>query len=57
MTTCSGPLLDAQGNVLGLVFAAAADGDPVGFARTWAAVEDEAREGLANDDAVDIGSC
>ncbi len=52
-----GPLLDEQGNVLGLVFATAADGDPVGYARTWSAVADEAEQGLGNDDTVSNGTC
>jgi S1-C subfamily serine protease len=52
-----GPLLDAQGRVLGLVFATAADGDPEGYARTWPAVEDEVTAGTRATATVPDGSC
>jgi hypothetical protein len=43
--------------VLGIVFATAADGDPVGYARTWDAVSDEVARGLAARASVGTGSC
>jgi S1-C subfamily serine protease len=52
-----GPLLDRDGRVLGLVYATAADGDAVGYARTWGAVADEAADGLTASGAVPVGSC
>jgi S1-C subfamily serine protease len=52
-----GPLLDAQGRVLGIVFATAADGDPEGYARTWLAVEDEVTAGTRASATVPDGTC
>jgi S1-C subfamily serine protease len=52
-----GPLFDRRGRVLGLVFARAADGDAVGYARTWRAVADEAADGRTAASAVRVGSC
>jgi S1-C subfamily serine protease len=40
-----GPLVDPQGRVLGVIFAAAADDPNVGYALTAKEVADEAREG------------
>jgi S1-C subfamily serine protease len=42
-----GPLVDPQGRVLGVIFAAAADDRNVGYALTSDEVADEAREGAA----------
>jgi S1-C subfamily serine protease len=52
-----GPLLDAQGRVLGVVFATAADGEPEGYARTWPAVVDEVKAGTRATATVPDGSC
>jgi S1-C subfamily serine protease len=52
-----GPLLDAQGRVLGIVFATAANGEPEGYARTWPAVEDEVGVGTYATATVADGSC
>ncbi|HYJ75727.1 MAG TPA: trypsin-like peptidase domain-containing protein [Kineosporiaceae bacterium] len=52
-----GPLLDAQGRVLGIVYATAADGDPEGYARTWPAVEDEVGAGTRATASVPVGGC
>jgi S1-C subfamily serine protease len=52
-----GPLLDGQGRVLGIVYAAAADGDPQGYARTWPAVEDDVAAGTRATATVPDGSC
>ena len=51
-----GPLLDAQGRVLGVVYATAADGDPEGYARTWPAVEDEVTRGTRATATVPTGA-
>jgi S1-C subfamily serine protease len=52
-----GPLLDARGRVLGVVYATAANGDPQGYARTWPAVEDEVAAGTRATASVGVGSC
>jgi S1-C subfamily serine protease len=52
-----GPLIDPQGRVLGVVFAAAADDRTVGYALTWDEVADEAEDGRARVEAVDTGDC
>lgn len=52
-----GPLVDAQGRVLGVVFAAAADDATTGYALTWAEVADSARAGATSSDRVGTGNC
>jgi S1-C subfamily serine protease len=52
-----GPLVDPQGRVLGVIFAAAADDRNVGYALTAAEVADEAREGIAATERVSSRSC
>ncbi len=52
-----GPVVDASGAVLGVVFAAAADDADTGYALTAAEVAPEAQAGLTAEDAVDTGPC
>ena len=52
-----GPLVDPQGRVLGLVFAAAADDRTVGYALTWNEVAGAAQAGVAGDRTVSSGTC
>jgi len=52
-----GPLLDAGGRVLGVVFAAAADDPDTGFALTAAEVRSGAVQGRASTDPVGTGDC
>ena len=52
-----GPLVDPQGRVLGVIFAAAADDPNVGYALTMDEVADEAREGAAATRRVSTQSC
>ena len=52
-----GPLVDPQGRVLGVIFAAAADNRNVGYALTGREVADEAREGIAATKRVSTQSC
>jgi S1-C subfamily serine protease len=52
-----GPLVDPQGRVLGVIFAAAADDRNVGYALTGKEVADEAREGVAATRRVSTSTC
>jgi len=52
-----GPLLDAQGRVLGVVFGAAPDAKDVGFVLTAAEVADEVASGATDTTAADTGAC
>ena len=52
-----GPLIDPQGRVLGVIFAAAADDPNVGYALTAKEVADEAREGAAATRRVSTQDC
>ncbi|MEX2291426.1 MAG: MarP family serine protease [Mycobacteriales bacterium] len=52
-----GPLIDPSGRVLGVIFAAAADNEQVGYALTAAEVADEASEGRRATDRVSTGNC
>ena len=52
-----GPLVDPQGRVLGVVFAAAAHDETVGYALTWAEVAGAARAGAESTDRVSSGAC
>jgi S1-C subfamily serine protease len=52
-----GPLVDAHGQVLGVIFAAAADNNDIGFALTLSEVQPVAAEGQAATTAVSTGSC
>ncbi len=52
-----GPLLDTKGAVLGVIFAAAADNDDIGFALTLAEVQPVADEGQDATDSVSTGTC
>lgn len=52
-----GPLLNTHGAVLGVVFAAAADNDDIGFALTLPEVQPVAAEGQTATSAVSTGSC
>lgn len=52
-----GPLLDPRGQVLGVIFAAAADDPNVGYALTAAEVADEAAEGRRATQRVSTLSC
>lgn len=51
------PLLDLNGGVLGVVFAAATDRDEVGYALTAQAVRAAARAGILADSSVRTGVC
>jgi S1-C subfamily serine protease len=52
-----GPLIDPQGRVLGVIFAAAADQERVGYALTAKEVADEARAGAASTQRVSTQRC
>lgn len=52
-----GPLIDPQGRVLGVIFAAAADDPNVGYALTVNEVADEARDGAAATRRVSTQDC
>ena len=52
-----GPLLDPQGRVLGVVFAAAADDDDTGYALTAAEVSSDAERGRTATTAVGTQGC
>jgi S1-C subfamily serine protease len=52
-----GPLLDPQGRVIGVIFAAAADDEQVGYALTVDEVADEAQEGARATQRVSTQSC
>ena len=52
-----GPLLSPSGEVLGVIFAAAADDEQVGYALTVQEVADEAAEGIRATERVDTQSC
>ena len=52
-----GPLVDLQGRVLGVIFAAAADDRNVGYALTVDEVADEARDGAAGTQRVSTQDC
>jgi S1-C subfamily serine protease len=52
-----GPLIDPQGRVLGVIFAAAADDKNVGYALTAKEVADEARDGAAATRRVGTQGC
>ena len=52
-----GPLVDASGRVLGVIFAAAADDRNVGYALTASEVADEARDGIRARERVSSGNC
>ena len=52
-----GPLVDPQGRVLGVVFAAAADDRTVGYALTWDEVASSADAGERAGGRVDTGAC
>ena len=52
-----GPVVDATGAVLGVVFAAAADDPDTGYALTAAEVASEAQAGVAATERVDTGPC
>jgi S1-C subfamily serine protease len=52
-----GPLLDAKGNVLGVIFAAAADNSDIGFALTLTEVGPVAHQGAGATRAVGTGAC
>lgn len=52
-----GPLVDAQGRVLGVIFAAAADDPETGYALTAAEVASDARAGATATERVSTQSC
>jgi S1-C subfamily serine protease len=52
-----GPLLDPSGRVLGVIFAAAADDEQVGYALTAEEVADEAQGGARRTERVSTQSC
>jgi S1-C subfamily serine protease len=52
-----GPLVDPEGQVLGVVFGAAVDADDTGFVLTAAEVTDELTAAPARSTSVDTGSC
>jgi S1-C subfamily serine protease len=52
-----GPLVDPQGRVIGVIFAAAADDPNIGYALTVDEVADEARDGAAGTRRVSTQSC
>ena len=52
-----GPLVDPQGRVIGVIFAAAADDRNVGYALTADEVAEEARAGVAATERVSTQSC
>jgi S1-C subfamily serine protease len=52
-----GPVLDAAGKVVGVVFAASADDADTGYAMTMKQVSDAIAAGVSATEAVDTGSC
>jgi S1-C subfamily serine protease len=52
-----GPMLDPQGRVLGVVFAASAEDDETGYALTLDEVADDARLGLVSTSPLPTGAC
>ena len=52
-----GPLIDPQGRVLGVIFAAAADDESVGYAVTWAEAASSAKAGTQRTERVSTRSC
>ncbi|EFQ83355.1 putative CvpA family protein [Aeromicrobium marinum DSM 15272] len=52
-----GPLVSADGTVLGVIFAASITDDSTGYALTAAAVADHADDGIRNQDPVSSGAC
>jgi S1-C subfamily serine protease len=52
-----GPIVDSDGDVVGVVFAASVTDDDTGYALTADQVEDSAAEGRAGDDEVSTGDC
>ncbi len=52
-----GPILDSDGEVAGVVFAASVTDDETGYALTAAQVQDSAAEGQASTDEVSTGDC
>jgi S1-C subfamily serine protease len=52
-----GPLIDTAGSVLGVVFAAAADDQTIGYALTWDEVEGAAAQGRSSTRRVSTGDC
>ena len=52
-----GPLVDAQGAVLGVVFAAAADDQTIGYVLTWDEVEEAAERARERTRGVSTRDC
>ncbi len=52
-----GPLIDPQGRVLGVIFAAAADDQSVGYALTWKEAASSAQAGAARSTRVSTRTC
>ena len=52
-----GPLIDTAGSVLGVVFAAAADDQTIGYVLTWDEVEGAAAQGRVSTRRVSTGNC
>jgi S1-C subfamily serine protease len=52
-----GPLIDTSGDVLGVIFAAAADDANTGFAVTAAEAAGVASDGTGRTEPTDTGSC
>ena len=52
-----GPLIDMQGDVLGVIFAASVTDGDTGYALTAAQVSDAATAGQSASDRVDTGDC
>ena len=52
-----GPIVDSEGDVVGVVFAASVTDDETGYALTAAQVEESAADGRASDDEVSTGDC
>ena len=52
-----GPLIDTAGSVLGVVFAAAADDQTIGYVLTWDEVEGAAAQGRDSTRRVSTGDC
>ncbi len=52
-----GPLVDTAGDVLGVVFAAAADDQTIGYVLTWDEVSSSAQDGRERTEPVSTGDC
>ena len=52
-----GPLIDVDGRVLGVVFAAAADDQTIGYVLTWDEVSSSAQDGRERTEPVSTGDC